>query len=291
MGLSTYFNAEIRHSGIKEMIDCLEVLHGLRFMLQDSEGKLHDPHNIYFCDNPEHISSYMKNWDNLPYGSYSLMDPLAIGGRFAINIDKDTASDDIHSAGDKITIHDFIDAPYDEEKDFKLLKDLCYHMGGSSFSIHDEYTGKVENKSFEDLYPSIPYFREIRGNHIQPVVKGVSAALLDSINDGKISVEGSLEKRDVCEEVDKVYDYLMEKRKEDTTNNPFMDNDYMFLKERVVVKGFILSEMSKEDYAATIKEKTPALNYNLYERVLSILNDYEESRDCYEKTLEEDKDI
>ena len=56
MGLSSYFNATIRNSGIKEFSLCIDRLLGRHLFLQDKSGDIHDPSNIYFCDEPEKCS-------------------------------------------------------------------------------------------------------------------------------------------------------------------------------------------------------------------------------------------
>ena len=254
MSLTVYFTADIRHTGITEMTQCLEALYGRSLLLRDQNtGLYYFPENVYFCKDPKDDRGWNKK--ELPFGHYAIMDPLTPEMQFTIDIRPDDAIDD-YAAGNRITVHAFQDKPYDENTDFRYLKEMCRHMGYSSFFISDEYTGK-ETKDYFNRETSV-YFKEIRDGYPARLAHDISAILAKS-NDMMPMPS---------DKVDAVYDRMEDRR----------NDGYHYTYQRVLVKGFISSGMDKEQFINALKHP---------DRVDHILDTYAEEEKAAEVEREE----
>ena len=272
MGTTTTFMAQIHNTGIKEVTRCLNILAGINFLIEDKNGNLHNPNKVFFCADAEYKND--SYFDYLPYGQYSLRCPLNTAYDFVMTITEDVPYDNEHSVGDYICLCDFTKNSYDKNRDFILLKDLCKHMGYSSYDI-TKYNDEIEEHE-EYIDSSIVYFREI-DVHCEYIVNQISKILFD-----KGDLINTDEYEFAIEEVDNVFNYAMEEREKEKSDNPFLDENYSFLRDRAIIKGFILSGMEKDEY---IK----ACGKDLIREFESVFKKYEEYKENYDNTIEEDR--
>lgn len=242
MSLSTYFNGEIKNVSFSEFVECLTALTGHCYFLQNEAGDLFRTSRLFFNEGEEP----QEKWGILvlPYGEYRLTRVPPVDS-FHVKIEKDKSEDQDYADGLRIQISSFVDKPY-QESDFVLLKELCRHLGYSSYQITSEYGGEPILASFDKM--SSAYFRNIRGCVVNQVARVVDRLAVDYPEDG------NKRKPNVGE----VYRKLAEKKNEENAENGIEPIDETaFLYDMAVVNGYYECGLFLKEYKKELKSAMP----------------------------------